>query len=736
MAKYKRYSDSFVSRAGITWRVEIWQEAETPFDISGFDCEADQSVLIEWHNTEKENPICGSTATLRLESPGDRTYIDLYTINPGDIRLDVYRDNQLFWSGLLDPEFYEEPYERAANYPVSLTFSDFGILDRLKYDLDGIKSIGDVLADAVERAGLNITVVDTSLISTSIDGAETPFTLDDIAVDSANWFDEDGEASTLKEVLKAMLQPLGLRMIQRAGKVWIYDLNGLHDGAARKQIEWAGDSSTLSVDKVLNNVIITFSPYGNSTLADNEMEVDAVKPGTFDWKTINVFNQQSALAGFRIGCTDTAECNLTLYNGAKFFRVTPIWTKEESAGVLWGFRSHPDNDWSTWQIYINAPERLFPVDASSGYYIGSTKAPVKSSINTRPIFSFTTPMINITNASGIDFSGIENRNLLLSLEMLADLRYNPFEDANEYNEKDLVDAYKNAHYIAVVWIPARILLRNAAGNITHHYVNTTWFYTQGHENYVEGSGYWEPGAGVWGDALLSFYSDDLKNESAIGGWKKNRRFIGRGKKDLPNVLNWRRTPDGEYLPMPPQSGYIEVQIGSGLYTHSYHGELADPTPVIKWLAYKNPTIQYTDTMGEKVESEDIEYSGYINKAAKEPLELSTMCGTYRPGMISAKGVYLSTLSGKPVESFKRAGRSGVAEKLFIGTIYSQYANRHTTLSGEVEIDPTGLNAYTEVNQDDRVFIMSGESMDVLTDTTEATFIELSPDSYNAIEEVN
>ena len=236
MAKYKRYSDSFVSRTGITWRVEIWQEAEEPFTVSGFDCEADQSLLIEWHNTAKEDPMCGSTATLRLESPGDRTYIDLYTINPGDIRLDVYRDNQLFWSGLLDPEFYEEPYERAANYPVSLTFSDFGILDRLKYDLDGIKSISDVLADAVERAGLNIAGVDTSLISTSIDEAETPFTLDDIAVDSANWFDEDGEASTLKEVLEAMLQPLGLRMIQRAGKVWVYDLNGLHDGATRKQI--------------------------------------------------------------------------------------------------------------------------------------------------------------------------------------------------------------------------------------------------------------------------------------------------------------------------------------------------------------------------------------------------------------------------------------------------------------------------------------------------------------------
>ena len=725
------YKGKIISCGDIHWDIRILRNTDASTPVIDLEFEGSEPMIIEWDNKSKDEVLLGSRVTLRLHSPGDRTYIDLYTINPGDIRLDVYRDNQLFWSGLLDPEFYEEPYERAANYPVSLTFSDFGILDRLKYNLDGIKSIGDVLADAVERAGLNIAGVDTSLISTSIDEAETPFTLNDIAVDSANWFDEDGEVSTLREVLDAMLQPLGLRMIQRAGKVWVYDLNGLHDGAARKQIEWSSDSSTLSVDKVLNNVIITFSPYGDSTLADNEMEVDAVKPGTFAWKTINVFNQQAALAGFRIGWADTADCNLTLYNGARFFRISPVYTKEESAGVLWGFRSHPDNDWSTWQTYFNAPEALWPFVTNMTVIV-----PDKSAINTRPIFGFTTPMINITD-SGIDFSGTENRNLLLSLEMLVDLRYNPFEEANENNCKDDVDSAKEE--ISVMWIPVRILLHNAAGEITHHYVNTTWFYTQGHENYVEGSGYWEQGPGVWGDALLSFYSDDLKNELAIGGWKKNRRFIGRGKKDLPNVLNWRRTPDGEYLPMPPQSGYIEVQIGSGFYTHSYKGGQSLWSGVlnkIKWIAYKNPSIQYTDAMGEKVESEDIEYSGYINKAAKEPLELSTMCGTYRSGMISAKGVYLSTISGKPVGTFKRAGRSGVAEKLFIGTLYSRYANRHTTLSGEVEIDPTGLNAYTEVNQDDRVFIMSGESMDVLTDTTEATFIELSPDSYNAIEEVN
>ena len=140
MAMALRYMGEFLSRKGVVWRVEILQDNYSG-NVGQLTFEADEALVINWKHTDKEEVICGSEATLKIESPGDRTYEDLYTIEVGKIRMDVYRENSLYWSGTLDPEFYEEPYEKARYYVVTLTFSDFGILDRLKYNLSGMQTL-------------------------------------------------------------------------------------------------------------------------------------------------------------------------------------------------------------------------------------------------------------------------------------------------------------------------------------------------------------------------------------------------------------------------------------------------------------------------------------------------------------------------------------------------------------------------------------------------------------------
>ena len=67
MAKYLRYAGEFLSQAGITWRVEILQEADQPFaSVGALTFEADEPLLIEWKKTDKEEVLCGSTSTIRV----------------------------------------------------------------------------------------------------------------------------------------------------------------------------------------------------------------------------------------------------------------------------------------------------------------------------------------------------------------------------------------------------------------------------------------------------------------------------------------------------------------------------------------------------------------------------------------------------------------------------------------------------------------------------------------------
>ena len=80
MAQYLRYSGKYLSRKNVVWEVGISQEADGAYPAVGvLNFPADEPLLIEWKHTDKHEVICGSTATLTVTSPGDRTYEDLYT---------------------------------------------------------------------------------------------------------------------------------------------------------------------------------------------------------------------------------------------------------------------------------------------------------------------------------------------------------------------------------------------------------------------------------------------------------------------------------------------------------------------------------------------------------------------------------------------------------------------------------------------------------------------------------
>ena len=279
MNKEVIHSGAFLSRAGVAWKIKIWRmTTDIPVgddDPDDLEFPAEEPIVIEWDEKAKEEPLCGSCATVRIISPGDRTYAGLYTIEAGSIGCDIYRkgrsdnDYTRYWSGTLDTEQYEEPYERAWGYDVVLTFQDFGIFGRLKYDLEGMQTLQSILTDALQRARLDHVTLDAStyissrhiemeqasaVASSEMDYGEGILITDDkptkwvvgelvptidpylepiivgpdtVAANSCNFYDDDGEGLPIADVLTAIMQPFGLRMTQRAGKIWLYDLNAL-----------------------------------------------------------------------------------------------------------------------------------------------------------------------------------------------------------------------------------------------------------------------------------------------------------------------------------------------------------------------------------------------------------------------------------------------------------------------------------------------------------------------------
>ena len=752
------YMGEFVSRCDDSrWRVSILQEQGAVSSVIGqLEFSGEEPLLIEWPETSKEDVLCGSTATLKIISPGDRTYAGLYTIQAGNIGVRIEKDGNLYWMGTLDPEFYEEPYTANEDYEVMLTFSDFGIFERLSYNLAGMQTLEAIVRDALARAKIT-EVLRQDWISTQSPNGGGRMSLADLSVRSENFIDEDGEVSNMKEVLEGIFQPLGIRIIQRGGKVWVYDLNGIYDASVEK-IEWHDDDQIMGVDKVANNVKISFSPYASSELINGEIEfggdysVDYVtdrnngclqaNPGRSCYAYYPDYNNFDHVQGdstndynlinFAIFLSNSGKGLAYVNSSARWFHILPVvGGPSECDGIAWGFYSGghgPIDEYHHW------PKKILNTIGK----ISSTEV-----MRTNRVF--------LPKLSSDDMKKYRVR---LSLEMLMDARYNPFTDANDGNEEGNYNSVKV--WTGWAFVPVAVTMYDESGNAICHYDNSSTAHgaVVGHLGYAQGR--WVPGAGTFGDAFLEYYDpSDLKESAGIQGWKANRHCIGRPGLTLPNfgivvqdaVIydSFKQMADGEYMPYPPEGGYLEVKVFAGVncYDFGENGDFATTQrwddknlySKIRWLLYKAPKVELVrnNLSFESEELDDIEYKGYINRDAKEEISLDTICGTSSKPAPTAKGMYYRTSDGLQIKQMTRQGRTNLVEKLLIGTLYSQFANRHTRLSGTAFLMGGDLKLYRDAMQGSKKFIMLADTQDTDAGTSEMAVVELSPDEYDAIE---
>lgn len=777
----KIYSGEFVSQRGIAWRCDILRDQdEAPEEVGELTFPADEPLVLSWEDTDKYEPICSSTATLQIESPGDRTYVGLYSIQPGSVRLDVYREGLLYWSGTLDPEFYEEPYERLDHYDVSLTFSDFGILDRLKYDLTGRQTIEALVKYILSRARINYQAIDyTTYSSTMLDDGTSPATIHFLGIASDNFYDEDEEPSKLEDVLKDILQPLALRIIQRSGKIWVYDLNGLYKNGERKEIVWAGDSQTLGTDKVYNNVRITFSPYASSDIISDEIKYKDKATGEQTNANHDERKVQDASTGHEYYSfypnysdsnvkDDPQNISFTLHlstkgvgvkhlRGLKFYKMVSQLGGSESQGLC-----------------VSAVlGHRFSAANSTGNGIRIGLEPTARDVNTALL---TTRRAYLPPLSADDAKRYYIR---LCVEALIDPRYNPFTSSTDekYNEGDARAAMEED--FSFVFIPACVTLYDDSGNAVAYYDNyDAAVNTHNEVHFLPTLGSWKNGGETAGRCWLEYYDKESnrRHKTGILGWQTNRQTIGASREDLKE--SFQNMEDGQYIPYPAQGGYLEVKICEGLWPYwdlgwtvetypdedyilkllngktttyaplplgeTYDESMARDEPHMKWLdrirwyLLKAPEVNIVGAYAgnEEIKSDDIEYTGYVNKQAKEDLSIDTTCGTADGTLPTARGILLDASTGRQIAKLSRNGVTDHPEKLLIGTVCSQYADRHVTLTGLAQSPQDGLSVYKEQNQGDRIFLLTQEEYDVISDCSDLTITELSADEYEGIEEVD
>lgn len=702
--KYLRYYSEFYDLTQVLWRIEILQEAASAFAPEEVTLHGEEPLVIDWKSIEKSDTIMGSAATLILNSDRDRQFIDLYQIEVGAVRLDVYRNGSLYWSGTLDTELYEEPYISEKNYDVEITFSDFAILERKDCNLTGFQTMRQVLDACLEATGIQFEEL-VQHISTSRTGV-TPANLlanDKIVCD--NFYDEDGEPMSLMEVLEGILKPYDLHIRQKAGKIYLWDWNALCD-VPSEQVVWDSDDATLGVDVVYNKIKINFSPYQVTDIITSKINEKSYIASSQDFEVHYDYDDSDSLAGFKINYGSVASGLDIKNSNAKFYHVIPIVSGEESFGIAWTIdighlgSSYHNGSWlDRYERKLNAPTQSISAGALFA-------CPEKPWITYR--------------------GGAKTKNKLkLTVDLLFDPRYNPFESASEFNEQSKMDSQNLRANFA--YIPIKLTLRDAEGNAIYHYENKGVKSRTSRKD----DGDWIAGEAAWGDAWLCWYDEsDRKKQSGLNGFVTNKRCIGITTRELPK--SFTHNNEGQRIPLPQAEGWLELVFGTGVLIYDDNSEIKQVNyDNCHWVLYKDPKMELVDQYGESIDKEDIEIKAWLNRSAKEELSIDTIFGTTKKDITMAKGFIMDNNSGEILEQYSRNGKTGTLEQLLIGTMYTHYAARHTKLSGTV-LATTGFNTYTD-QATSELFALMSERQDVKQGCSEIELCQISKDEYDAIE---
>ena len=120
----------------------------------------------------------------------------------------------------------------------------------------------------------------------------------------------------------------------------------------------------------------------------------------------------------------------------------------------------------------------------------------------------------------------------------------------------------------------------------------------------------------------------------------------------------------------------------------------------------------------------------INRDAKEQLKIDTTNGTMEHPTPTARGQYFRSFDRTPVATLCRAGVTDRAERLLCGTAYSNYADRHLSLSGEAEII-TSFGVRTDRNEPG-MYLITREKQYLLEDTSDIMMVQFEADNYEGI----
>jgi len=304
MAHQKKYFYQYTGLDGKGYVVELWQDTEDALaaeEVTG----GNVPFVVEMPELDhKFQVVRGKGCAIEIFSDVDmKFYNGLYHVDPQEFMVYQYVDSVLDFVGYLNSEMYREPYDRV-KYTISVTGADgFSLMDRFSFlqlggsNYTGIKSKWEILQIVLDKINLpwNEILISLSTTFSGYSAAASSTILHESYVDCSNFYDEDNEAMTLREVVESILAPYGATIEAESGNIYIKDIHTLAAGGsitykrfnastyayiaglvesnekAISTIQYAGTGQSIEISGGVNKQVVVYSPYPLKTILDGSI---------------------------------------------------------------------------------------------------------------------------------------------------------------------------------------------------------------------------------------------------------------------------------------------------------------------------------------------------------------------------------------------------------------------------------------------------------------------------------
>lgn len=656
-------------------RVEILTSASVvPEEIQG----GADPFSLKYLTARKLDPVQGSQATLRLISRRIFEFTGLHTDDMQEYVIRFYRAGCLYWLGYLDSELYSENLSDYPPYPVEFAGADFNIMKRLKYrDAAGnrytdivplithLKRCFDLLGLPFDKLYIGCTTVANDVPAVA---GETPLHV--LYMMSSNFYDEDKEPMTCREVVESILQPFGLMMVQKGGSVFIYDYNTVKLGRPLKRYNFGsfayeaeeavnfnfGDISdlhTVSTDssfgfeEMINNVQIRSSIYANNynikqSVKENDLS-DLILEKTFD----KYSEKQYRICGE--------------WNANKYIVYRNKIGGHKIQGAVMSYEIPPNLTFSK-MSFIN--RNSYIIKTKKEFYLN-----VKASV-------------------------------------YLNTRENPFNE----------DEIENDERTRVLVLGCDLLLLDLDGNPKKFYgytadIDRSWIPIEKFE-----------------PAAFDLYFSDMENETSrvANKWLTNSPNPGY-------MLRDGQFQNGTNIESPGEDGYIELRIRLAYISNDKPYLERYPVDKVKSLLIDNVEISLLSTDLTSFSTDDYLFKSYVNKKVAtdyKDLTLKCISANEEQAPIGRANILKKIDNHYELQlSFIRESQTDILERLLMCTIHSNYTQKNISISATVKMSENPALTYCtykNVIQSDGMYI-EGAQLDFYNATTTISAVEFSAD---------